>query len=141
MSVRRFGLFTQWFKSTHGATIDYALVDKKHAGENAPAAPHGPERLPARAATTQDLNTLCVDGSGLNVCPWSQSHISVTGRTAVGASGREEECSSQSADQTQMSATPQSNHKHKSRLARGDKHARTDRCQFATNHLTEEVAA
>lgn len=127
MTVRRFEVLTQWFKSAHGSTIDYAVVERKHAGENAPAAPHGPG--PIRPETTQDLDTLCVDGLGLNVCPSSQSDICVAGWTGVGASERTEQSRSQLARRPQMSATPHTDHESKRDLVAALDRADANRCR------------
>lgn len=129
MTVRRYGGVTQWFKSIPGPTIDYAVVEKTRTGENAPVAPHRPEPSLTRARTTQDLNTLCVVGSRLNVCPSSQSGISVTGRASVGVSDRDEQGGGQSADQTEMSATPHSDHESDRNLVQALDRADANRCR------------
>ena len=108
MNVRQSAKGTRSFKVADGATIDYAVVEKERAGENAPATPHRPERAPARARTTLDLNTLCVDGLGLNVCPSSQSRISVIGRARVGVDGLDATDGSHQQNHSSMSTTPKS---------------------------------
>lgn len=105
MTVRQVSEPTQSFKVAPVAKIQHALVGENIAGEKSPIASHGPKWCTPQAPTTQDLDTLCVGGAGLKVCPILQSDSSVMGWTGCDASELVGSCDSQQPDPQPMSTT------------------------------------
>lgn len=109
MNVRQRSELTQSFKVAPRTKSQYALVGEDNAGEQSPTASQRPEAPTPRhhTDTTHDLDTLCVVGSGLNVCPILQSYSSVTGWTGGDVSELVGSCDSQQSAPQPMSTTQQ----------------------------------
>jgi len=137
MSVRHVSRFTQSFKVAPFGTLQYALVGEDNAGEQSPTASQRPEAPTPRhhTDTTHDLDTLCVVGSGLNVCPILQSDSSVLGWTGCDVPRSDATPDSQQSARSRMSATRT---KSAGELSRG---LDGDRRQYPRCSPTQEVKA